>query len=208
MEIAPPYRIETERTVIRCWQPEDSALLGEAITESLDDLKRWMPWAHEEPKSLDQRIDLLRTFRGQFDKGEDFIYGIFSSDEATVIGGTGLHPRLGESALEIGYWVRSSAAGQGLATEAAAAVTVAAFRHCQPTRLEIHADASNEPSIRVAEKLGFTREACLRRRLPPLVPGGPQGDLVVFSMFAEDFGTSMPAKATINAFDAAQRPLT
>ncbi len=36
-------------------------------------------------------------------------------DERVVPGGAGLHPRQGPGILEIGYWIRSSAARQGAA---------------------------------------------------------------------------------------------
>jgi RimJ/RimL family protein N-acetyltransferase len=39
----PPYRIETERMVLRCWDPADAGLLKEAIDASLDHLRPWMP---------------------------------------------------------------------------------------------------------------------------------------------------------------------
>jgi ribosomal protein bL25 (Ctc-form) len=136
----PPYRIETERLTIRCWQPRDAPLLGDAIDSSLDHLRPWMPWAHEEPRSLDERLELLRGFRGRFDLGEDFVYGIFASDESEVIGGSGLHRRVGSGALEIGYWIRASQVGRGLARETTAALAKAAFQVCGVDRVEIHVD--------------------------------------------------------------------
>src|SRR2546429_7509923 len=89
----PPYRIETERLVIRCWEPQDAPLLKEAIDSSLDHLRPWMPWAREEPQSLAQKVELLRHFRGRFDLGKEFVVGVFSADEGEVVGGTGLHRR-------------------------------------------------------------------------------------------------------------------
>ena len=117
----PPYRIETERLVVRCWHPRDAALLKDAVDSSLEHLRAWMPWAHEDPQPLPQKVELLRMFRGQFDLGQNFVYGILSRDESEGVGGTGLHPRAGlDGVLEIGYWIRESRAGQGLGTEAAA----------------------------------------------------------------------------------------
>ena len=55
----PAYRIETERTVLRCWQPTDAPLLSVAVEASLEHLREWMPWAAGEPKSLDERIAFL-----------------------------------------------------------------------------------------------------------------------------------------------------
>ena len=202
----PPYRIETERLVIRCWQPHDAPLLQEAIEASIDHLRQWMPWAHEEPRTLDDRIDLLRHFRGQFDHGQDFIYAIMASDEQRVLGGTGLHTRVGDDAFEIGYWIRADAVGNGYASEATATLTAVAFRVCGVDRVEIHVDPANTASLRIPERLGFTCEARLRRRLPPVVTGGPPADMAVYTMVAEEFDTSAAASARYSAFDSAGRP--
>jgi len=91
----PAYRIETERLVIRCWHPTDAPLLKEAIDCSLDHLRPWLPWAHDEPQELDRKVEHLRRVRADFDSGKDFVYGILSNDEKRVLGGTGLHRKLG-----------------------------------------------------------------------------------------------------------------
>lgn len=204
---ATPYRIETERLLLRCWDPADAPLLEDAVTSSLRELQEWMPWAHEEPMTLDARIELLRGFRSKFDTGGEAIYGIFSADGSTVLGGSGLHPHIGDDALEIGYWIRTSATGAGLAGEAAAALTHAGFRLRGVDRLEIHVDPANTRSARVPERLGFTMEARLRRRLAPVVEGAPRSDALVFTMFAEEFDDSPAARVPIRAFDAAGRQL-
>jgi len=203
----PPYRIETERLVIRCWEPRDALLLKEAIDQSLEHLRPWMPWAHGEPMPLDEKIELLRRFRGDFDLGTNFVYGIFSLDESSVLGGTGLHPRVGDDALEIGYWIRSSAVGKGLATEATAALTRAAFAWCGVDRIEIRVDPDNAASLAVPRRLGYVEEATLRRRVPPLVDGAERRDSVVFSMLADEVAGSAAAAVELAAYDASGRRL-
>ena len=42
--LAKTYRIETERLVIRCYEPGDASKLHEAIIRSLDHLRPWLPW--------------------------------------------------------------------------------------------------------------------------------------------------------------------
>src|SRR4029078_6860861 len=113
---------------------------------SVDHRGRGMRWAHDEPRSLDERIGLLRGFRGRFDLGEDFVYGIFSRDEREAVGGSGLHTRAREGALEIGYWIRASAVGRGYAHEATAALARVAIRVCGVDRVEIRGDPGNEAS--------------------------------------------------------------
>lgn len=157
-----------------------------------------MPWARDEPTSLDQRVTLLRGFRGRFDLGEDFVYGIFERDESAVVGGTGLHTRLGGNALEIGYWIRTSRTGGGLAAEAAAALTRVAIELCAVDRVEIRTDPANERSRAIPRRLGFVDEATLRRRLDYPEPR----DVVVYSMFSDGLATSPAANVAYEAFDA------
>ena len=200
----PPYRIQTERLTIRCWEPRDASLLADAIDSSLDHLRPWMPWAHEEPRSLEERIELLRGFRGRFDLGEDFVFGIFSRDEGEAVGGSGLHTRAGGGALEIGYWIRAGSTGRGYARETTAALTQVAFRVCGVNRVEIHVDPANEASLRIPRALGFTEEATLRRRLPSS-PGQPPRDSVVFALFVDDLPGSPVMRAELDAFDVLGR---
>jgi RimJ/RimL family protein N-acetyltransferase len=136
--------------------------------------------------------------------GEDFVYGVFERDESEVVGGSGLHTRLGEGALEIGYWIRASRVRQGFARETAAALTKLAFAVCGVDRVEIRVDPANEASLGVPRALGFHEEATLRRRLPA-GEGQPRRDVVVFSLFAEQLQGTPIAGVTIEAFDALGR---
>jgi RimJ/RimL family protein N-acetyltransferase len=159
-------------------------------------------WARDEPQPLEEKVKLLRKFRGNFDLGQDFVYGIFSSDEAEVVGGTGLHPRVGAGALEIGYWIRESRVGAGFATEATAALTQVALEICEVDRVEIRVDPANEPSMGVPRKLGFAEEARLRRRLA-VEEGDTPRDVVIFSLFRGELAGTPAAPVQFEAFDAA-----
>ena len=196
-----PYRIEVEAgPVIRCWDPRDAPLLKDAIDSSLEHLRRWMPWAYDEPQGLDEKAALLRHFRGRFDLAQDFVFGIFSSDESEVLGGTGLHTRVGEGAFEIGYWVRADRLGRGIATTAAAALTRVGIALGGADRVEIHVDPENDVSCRIPRRLGYQEEGILRRRLPGS-PGSPRRDAVVFSLLAEDLAASPAVLVPLIAFD-------
>lgn len=208
MAPTPPYRLETERLVIRCWEPRDAGLLKEAVDESLEHLRPWMPWAHHEPQSLEEKIELLRGFRGAFDLGTNFVYGIFSRDESSVVGGTGLHERTGEGGIEIGYWIRASATGSGFGTETAAVLTQAAFRWCDVDRVEIKVDPENAASLAIPRRLGYVEEATLRRRQMPIVDGAERRDFVIFSMLVEELAGSPASAFGFAAYDAAGRPLS
>ena len=154
----PAYRVLTPRLVIRCYNPADAALLKEAVDVSLDHLRPWMPWAARYPQPLQDMVDMLRSFRGQFDLGQDYILGIFDRDETTVLGGTGLHPRGGEGSREIGYWIRADEIGKGYATEIG--------RGPDPRRVRGREAAAHWHSLRCRERAqrGGARQAGLRAR--------------------------------------------
>jgi RimJ/RimL family protein N-acetyltransferase len=189
--------------VLRCWQPADAPRLKAAVDSSLEHLRPWMPWAHEAPLPLEETVELLRGFRGRFDLGQDFVYGIFARDGTEVVGGTGLHTRRGDELFEIGYWIRASQAGKGLCTEATAALTRVGLELCGAARIEIRCDPANVASAAVPRKLGFREEGVLRN-----VFHGPDAqprmrDAIVFGLLHEELAATPAAVAAVEAFDAA-----
>ncbi len=196
-----PYRIETERLVLRCWQPQDARLLKEAIDSSLDHLRPWMPWATYEPQSIEAKAERLRTFRGEFDLDRNYVYGILARDERLVVGGTGLHARSGDGSLEIGYWVRASHVGRGFATEASSALVRVAFEVVKVERVEIHCRPDNAASAAVPRKLGFTHEAT--RREITREADGTSSDSMIWTILAREYASSPASRAAIAAYDAA-----
>ena len=102
-----------------------------------------------------------------------------------VLGGTGLHPRGGEGAREIGYWIRADQVNKGYATEVAAALTRVGFEIEKLRRMGIHCDVDNVRSAAVPPKLGYTHEATLRRRLKS--SDDRFHDEMVWTMLAEEY---------------------
>ncbi|WP_433937200.1 GNAT family N-acetyltransferase [Sorangium cellulosum] len=121
-----------------------------------------------------------------------------------MLGGTGLHPRVGPRGLEIGYWIHVAHGGRGLATEAAAALTRVAFEVAQLDRVEIHCGPANARSVAVPRKLGFALEATLRRRGE--TSAGEPRNTMIWSLFADVYATSPVRLIPTRAFDALGRP--
>ncbi len=195
--MGPAYRILTPRLVIRCWQPQDAGKLKEAVDSSVQHLRRWLPWAANEPEPLERKLERIRRWRGDFDLGLDFIYGVFDLAEARVLGGTGLHNRVGPDAREIGYWVRADSIGKGIATEFSAALTRVAFEVDKVARVEIHVVVGNGASAAVPRKLGYVQEATVRRPHPG---GGPLYDTMIWTMFAEKYLASPAVAQRVEAY--------
>jgi len=201
----PAYRIVMPRLVLRCWNPPDAPLLKAAIDANLEHLYPWMPWVNHEPTDLQVKIETTRRFRSEFDAGRQFVYGIFNPEETEVWGGTGLHPRVGDDGLEIGYWMHKDQARKGLATETAAALTRVALEVNGMRRIEIHCALENEPSAGVARKLGYHLDGALRKRLK--TADDLVRDEMVWTMLADEYPGSVAATlaANIEAYDAIGR---
>jgi len=207
MNRAPAYKLLTDRLVVRCYEPRDAIAVHDVVLRNKGHLAPFMGWALREPTTLEERIDLLRSFRGRFDLGDDYFYGIFLRD-GTFVGGTGLHTRCGPGGLEIGYWIDERHQGKGLVTEAAAALSKHALTDLALSRVEIHTNPDNLASNRVAEKLGFTREGTLRKRFS-YASDKPLRDLVFWTLFREDMGRAARVNwARYQAFDSLDRVIT
>jgi RimJ/RimL family protein N-acetyltransferase len=199
------YRVESPRVILRCWSPEDAASAKKAEDESREHLRPFMLWADRAPESLGETLDKLRLFRSWFDTGEDFLFGAFSRDDGTCIGGAGLHPRVGKGGIEIGYWTHVAHVKKGIATEMAGALTRAAFEVGRMRWVEIKCATTNVGSAAVPAKLGFVHEATLKDRL--VLANGAIDDAMIFTLLARDYDASAARRIPFAAFDAAGRKL-
>jgi RimJ/RimL family protein N-acetyltransferase len=198
-----PYRIETARLVLRCASPEDAAAIADAENASRADLRRFMPWADRDPETLDETAAKLRLFRSRFDRAEDFVYFAFDRATGACTGGIGLHARVGQGGLEIGYWVDSRRHRQRLATEMTGAVTRVAIELLGCRWVEIRCAPENVASAGVPKKLGFVHEATLHDRFA--LPGGVITDALVFTLLVKDYAASGARAVDVAAFDAVGR---
>lgn len=153
---------ETDRLTIKSPQWGDGAAVNEAIRESVQELRPWLPWAKEIP-TLEESEENVRLARLKFLERSDLRLHIFLKESGEFIGSSGLHRIDWEvRKFEIGYWIRTSQTGKGFMTEAASAITNFTIDSLQANRVEIRCDTKNVPSARVAQKLGFTLEGILR----------------------------------------------
>ena len=151
-----PDLIETERLLLRPWAIEHAEALADALGESVEHLMPWIPWATPVAPTRTQAEALVRRWIEERTAGVNFIYAVLERREGRLVGGIGLYARVGKGRLEIGYWLRRSAAGAGLATESARALTEAGFAVTDIEALEIHIDPENSASRRIPEKLGYS----------------------------------------------------
>lgn len=85
--------------------------------------------------------------------GGDVFMGVFL--DGCIVGGCGLHWRIGPDGLELGYWTRAAYLRCGIATAVARVLTDAALALPGITHVEIHHDKANQASAGVPAKLGY-----------------------------------------------------
>lgn len=183
--------LATKRLVLEPLGPQHADDMWRAIAVSLGELRPWLMWAGDADPV--QVAAFAETAPGLWDAGSDWVFALVHDGD--VVGTVGLHRYDAQvQAAELGYWVSSEVAGQGLMTEAAEAVIDFAWTQLELHRIELHAAPANEASVGVAEKLGFTREGLLR--------DGSRGadgwhDVYVFGLLASDrlgrMGTDHPS---------------
>jgi ribosomal-protein-serine acetyltransferase len=162
---------------IRPYQQGDAEHLHAAVLESVAEVSPWLGWCHP-GYSFDEAREWVTAQQDLAKQGLAFSFAIWG--DGRYLGGCGINQvNQPNRFANLGYWVRASAMGRGVAPAAARLVAEYAFRETDLVRLEIVCAVGNLRSQRVAEKLGAVREGVLRNRL--CLPSGPS-DAVMFSL--------------------------
>jgi len=157
-----PDSFESKRLVICALRPGDGTVLNQAILESLEELRPWLPWASQAPSLADSE-EFARNAAVNWLARREFVLALWRKDTGEYVGGSGMHRIDWEvPSVEIGYWLRTSQVGQGFVTEAVNTITAFAFNTLGAHRVEIHCDERNTRSAAVARRAGFEVEARLR----------------------------------------------
>lgn len=164
--------------LLRPHRPDDAEEIYAAVLESFETLSEWMPWCHpgysiEETRAWIEHCGIARA------RGSEFHFVIEDASGA-FLGTCGLNQLRAEHQMaNLGYWVRKSASGRGVATRAVRRLAEFAFRETELVRLEIVVALANFASLRVAEKSGAIREGIANQRLRLR---GRSQDAVVFAL--------------------------
>ena len=140
------------QVILRRWRAADAEVVWRLVSGSLEHLCPWMPWAAR--YDAESSAEYTRQCEADWASESAFNYAITSGGQA--VGSCGLMARIGPGGLEIGYWVHQDHTRRGLASDAAAALSAAAFELPGIDRVEIQHDQANIASAGIPRKLGFT----------------------------------------------------
>jgi len=183
----PASRLEFDGLTLRPLEPPDVPLLLEALEESLAELRRFLPFAHL-PQTIEGQVERIRINR--------FALGVFQGERFLV--SCGMMPDrcpLNPKGLEMGWWVRTSEAGQGLATLTTRVMIIYCVAGLGVDRVQIAHNPDNAASARVIAKCGFQLEGRTRNSISPpseeaLAQGlSPCRDVLTYSLLPEEART-------------------
>jgi RimJ/RimL family protein N-acetyltransferase len=180
-----PHELRGIRVRLRPYAVGDGVVVQEAIEESRDQLRPWMAWT--DSRSTVQACEAyVRQALAKWITQEDVTVGMWDCSTGRYLGGIWLYAIDRDvPALEIGYWVRTSAQGQGYVTEAVTLLCKLAFTTFAAQRVKIQCDAANTRSANIPRRLGFVHEATLRNHSRNTM--GELTDQLIFAITREDF---------------------
>jgi RimJ/RimL family protein N-acetyltransferase len=182
-----PEEMQGTRVTVRPFRPGDGDAVWEAVEESREHLRPWLPWVETHGCPADSEA-FVRRAQARWLLREDLAVGLWERASGRFLGGSGLHIRDWDvPAFEIGYWLRASAQGRGYMTECVQLLCCFAFEKLAAQRIEIRCDAANLRSAAVARRLGFVHEATLRNTDRNTF--GELRDTLIFAMTPRDYTT-------------------
>ena len=178
-----PMPIRTPRLTIRPKQVGDGAIAFSAVMETWQELNQWMRWAENRDAFTAESMEIRnRHVVASFLLRESMELIGMETQTGEAVVWCGLHD-IDWQALQCdtGFWVRKSAQGRGIATETANAMVRYAFGALGMQRVGFTHSLGNDPSRRIAERLGFALEGIQRRA--NLLPGGKAVDRYCYARF-------------------------
>lgn len=154
---APPTRISIgDGYALRLLGISDAGLVARSVSDSLEHLQPWMPWASEESTRESFQRARLRGVKHKAAHSTEWQYGLFPRGETSLAGCFGLMADKWPETIEIGYWVHVAETGRGLARRATRVLTNASLALDGVTTVCIRCDEANVRSASVPRALGFT----------------------------------------------------
>ena len=153
------------KVTLRRYREEDAVPIYKAVRESIREISPWMPWCHTGYSLEDSKI-WSASRNDAWAEGKEYDFVIFRNENDLPFGVCGLNHIDNENlCANAGYWIRTSKTKLGVAPAALLLLAGFGFDELKLNRIEIVVATNNQPSQRVAEKVGATREGILRKRL-------------------------------------------
>lgn len=144
-----------------------------------------MDFAHD-GYSVEQSKAWVSSRPREWTDGSAYDFAIVDGQDSEYLGGCGINRfDEGRNIANLGYWVKTSRTGRGVATAAARLLGRFGIEQLGLKRIGLRIAVPNAASQRVAEKSGARRECVLRNGM---FVRDLTYDCVVYSFIPQDFG--------------------
>ncbi len=140
----------------------------------------------EPHRALEETQQFIAEQRQKYVSRQEITWGLCDRELGRVVGSVSVfgwdkyHRR-----AQLGYDLAKGHWGKGFAQEAIRSVLPFAFEELELNRVEIWTSAANERSLTLAQRLGFTLEGKLRKRI--LEDDGQLYDCAVFGLLRDEW---------------------
>jgi RimJ/RimL family protein N-acetyltransferase len=150
---------------LRPLEHADRDAMYAAVMESIAEISPWLPWCHPAYAPAETASFIESTIQWWTQRSQ-FVFGIFDAASGAYVGSIGVNQvNQQHRYANVGYWVRTSRTGRGVAPRALRLAARFAFETLGLYRVEIAVQPENIASRRVAEKAGATLDAVMRNRI-------------------------------------------
>ncbi|KAI6087463.1 acyl-CoA N-acyltransferase [Hypoxylon rubiginosum] len=179
-ESTPAPIVTTDKCLIRAYALSDAQALADAGNHP--EIVAYMRDTFPNPYTLES-ANFWIDFALKMDPMVNFV---ICTLDGTPAGGIGLKPQndVDSRNWELGYWVAMDHWGKGVATSAAKAFSLWAFKQFPDLlRIEAGVFSDNTGSMKVLERIGFTKEGVKRRAI---YKKGKIMDLAIYGLLREE----------------------
>lgn len=152
-------RIETDRFYMRPFDIPDAKAVQAILEKNRDNMLPWVPWASDEPESVDIKKNKIRLWKAEFFSDQKYTYGIFDAHDHHLIGIQYLFKRQGPGILEIGYIIDMDHEGKGYASQSSYALTKLGFQEMKADKMVIIFSPLNIASGKIPKNIGYHQES-------------------------------------------------
>ncbi|MGY5874929.1 MAG: GNAT family protein [Candidatus Thorarchaeota archaeon] len=181
-----PSHLETDRLVIRKYESGDGQDVYQLFerNDNRQKLKEHVSEVEMITTVEDAEIN-VRKHSAEWETRERLVMGVWLKSSDEFVGEIWIEPKNWEvPSFELGYYLEPVYQGEGLATEASMRSVQFLFDDLQAHKVIILTRDTNERSWKLAERIGFVREAHLRECS---IENGKRWGLYHYGMLRDEF---------------------
>ncbi len=181
MKLTQEPRLQTERLILRPFQPSDAPRLAEILSQKeIANNNLLFPYPYEQ--GFAERW--IRRNKEKFKNGERVDFAIVLKDGHRLVGSVCLNLVPQHHNAELGIWIDTAYHGKGIAQEACRAVIAFGFRSLALNKIFAMMFRHNQAVQRLMQRLGMRYEGCRRQHLKK---GDSFMDIVDYGILKEEY---------------------